>query len=73
MMTKKMGGFYMYDDVCPVCYKYRHENEDSYDRCPVCGWYKNLHQERHPDEEECENLLSLNEAREAYKKGEKVY
>lgn len=41
--------------------------------CFNCGWELDAFQEAHPDEGGCTNCMSLNEAREAYRKGKKVY
>ena len=57
---------------CPVCGKYEFESEGSFDYCDVCGWQDDPIQEENPDERECANQMSLNEAREAYKRGEKI-
>jgi len=42
------------------------------DVCPVCGWFHDRVQEKYPDEEDCENAMSLNQARAAYAKGEPI-
>lgn len=55
---------------CPVC---GHDVEDSpYAPCFHCGWECDPIQNRHPDIDGGPNEMSLNEAREAYKKGEPV-
>ena len=54
---------------CPVCGKYEFPDEDSYDNCPICGWEDDSLQEAEPDEEECANVMSLNQARKAYAEG----
>lgn len=54
---------------CPVCGKYYFEDAYSYEICPVCGWEDSFFQEAEPDEEGDANVMSLNEAREAYLKG----
>lgn len=40
--------------------------------CPKCGWEKDAVQEKYPDWEGGANKMSLNQAKEAYKKGEQV-
>ena len=55
---------------CPVCGQT--ELIDDGDVCEVCGWFHDFYQEDYPDETDCENRMSLNEAREAYKRGEKI-
>ena len=53
---------------CPVCGKYEFEYEGCFDICEVCGWHDDPIQFENPDEECCANKISLNEAREVYKK-----
>ena len=48
------------------------EYAGDYDICPVCGWEDELMQLADPDEEDCTNHMSLNQAREAWKNGQKV-
>lgn len=55
--------------ICPVCGKYTFDNPGEYDTCPVCGWEDDVIQRLNPDEDCCANQMSLNQAREAYKKG----
>ena len=40
--------------------------------CPVCGWMDDCVQEKYPDWANCQNDMSLNEARKAWKEGRKV-
>ena len=58
--------------ICPVCGKYTFEHAGEYDICPECGWEEDVLQLYDPDEEDCANHMSLNQAREAYKRGEKI-
>ena len=51
----------------PVCVWYEFESEGSFAICKGCGWQDDPIQEENPDERECANQMSLNEAREAYK------
>ena len=53
--------------LCPVCGK--HEFEEEYERCPFCGWWYDMVQEKYPDEDGGSNYLSLNQAREMYRRG----
>lgn len=55
---------------CPVCGKT--ELTEDGDVCSVCGWFHDIVQEKYPDEEDCENTMSLNQARAAYAKGEPI-
>ena len=59
--------------ICPVCGKYEFEGFGSFDVCEVCGWEDDPVQERYPDEEGGANAMSLNQAREAYARGEEVH
>lgn len=68
-LTKiKVGDSYL----CPVCGQYTFERAGDDDICDVCNWQEDPVQYEDPDEEECANLMSLNQAREAWKKGQKV-
>lgn len=54
---------------CPVCRQYEFEYSGCFDICEVCGWEDDNLQSKHPDYEGGANKMSLNQAREAYKKG----
>lgn len=56
--------------VCPVCGK---SKVGHFEICPVCGWSNDIVQEQEPDMEHGDNIMSLNQAREAYKKGQEIY
>ena len=58
--------------ICPVCGQYVFEHPDDYEGCPVCHWQDDLVQTEEPDFEGGANEMSLNQAREAWKKGEKI-
>ena len=58
---------------CPVCGKYEFEKYDSFDICEVCGWEDDGLQENRPDYSGGANSMSLNEAKQAYKNGMRVY
>ena len=68
MSNVKIGESY----VCPVCGKYTFEKAGDFDICEVCGWQDDLVQLDDPDEEDCANHMSLNQAKEAWKNGQKV-
>ena len=57
---------------CPVCGKYEFQHEDDYDVCPVCNWENDGLQYDEPDYAGGANDMSLNQAREAWKNGERV-
>ena len=57
--------------LCPVCSK--HTFYKWYEYCPVCNWCHSFLQEEFPNDKKYENIMSLNEAKEAYKKGEEIY
>ena len=54
---------------CPVCGKTVFGKTCSFEYCDVCGWTDDFYQEENPDEDCFANIMSLNEAREAYAKG----
>ena len=55
---------------CPVCNGYVFKYE--FDICPVCMWQHDMVQEEDPDYNGGANKMSLNQAREAFRNGEKV-
>ena len=55
---------------CPVCGQHDFTTWD--DICPICKWFHDPVQEEDPDEEECANRMSLNQAKAAYARGERV-
>lgn len=57
---------------CPVCGQYEFEEWASFDTCPICGWKDDAVQNEHADFTGCANHMSLNQAKEAYAKGEKI-
>ena len=58
--------------ICPVCGQYTFKAFGNYEVCPVCNWENDSLQYDLPDEDGGANRMSLNQAREAWKKGEKV-
>lgn len=57
---------------CPVCEKYTFRAFGNFEVCPVCNWENDDYQYDFPDEDGGANRMSLNQAREVWKKGEKV-
>ena len=55
---------------CPVCGK---TDLGDFEICSVCEWQNDHYQMDHPDRQGGANVMSLNEARQAYKNGEKIY
>ena len=55
---------------CPVCGQYYFQF--LFDECPVCNWAYDSYQERHPDEPNNGNYMSLNQAKQAYKDGKEI-
>ena len=68
MRIVKVGESY----ICPVCGKYTFEYAGDFDICPVCNWEDEPLQLENPDEEDCTNHMSLNQAREAWANGKRV-
>ncbi len=58
---------------CPVCGETVFDEYASYDICEVCGWEDDPIQYQDHDYKGGANKMSVNEAKEAYKKGEEVY
>ena len=58
--------------ICPVCRKYEFEIQDFYEICPICGWEDDPYQRECTDVDGGANDMSLNEARKAWAKGEKI-
>lgn len=54
---------------CPIC----GENCMEYDVCHRCNWENDPIQRKNPDFQGGANEMSLDEAREAYKNGEKIH
>ena len=57
---------------CPVCGTLAFPYKDSFQGCTKCGWQDDQFQEENPDEDECANHMSLNQARAAYKAGKPI-
>ncbi len=58
--------------TCPVCGKHTFEEDDDFEICPVCNRQDDGVQRDAPDYKGGANRMSLNEARAAYARGEKV-
>ena len=57
---------------CPVCGKFEFEERGSFDICENCGWEDDPIQEEDHNYKGGANKMSVNEAEEAYKKGEPI-
>lgn len=57
---------------CPVCGQHEFAQENDFDICPLCNWENDGVQMDDPNETDCANKMSLNQAKEAWKNGEKV-
>ena len=57
--------------LCPVCNKHRFGVDEDYYICPVCGWENDLVQNENHDYVGGANQLSVNQAREAFRRGER--
>lgn len=56
-------------NLCPVCGK----KQLAYmEICPICDWQNDVIQLKHPEWKGCANQMSLQQAREAYKRGKEV-
>lgn len=56
-------------EKCACCQQLTVDKDAKFDICPNCGWEKDVVQEYKPDFWGGANDMSLNEAKEAYKKG----
>lgn len=54
---------------CPVCGKFEFATHNSLEMCDVCFWEDDAIQLNDPNYKGGANKMSLNEAKEAYKKG----
>ena len=53
---------------CPICGTLIDDEE--YEPCPYCAWaYVGIEEELEPDEKECFNLMSINQAKSLLKEG----
>ena len=59
-------------EKCKCCGKNTLSVDSLFDICENCGWQDDAVQNDNPDYKGGANQMSLNEAKEAYKKGEKV-
>ena len=57
--------------LCPVCQEYIFTEE--YVVCPVCNWCHDRWQEENPDTKKMDNIMSLNEARKAFREGKEIF
>lgn len=58
---------------CPVCGKFEFEKRLSFEICEECGWQDDVFDEDDFDAISGANEMTLDEARNAYKEGRKVY
>lgn len=61
-----------FNHSCPCCGQYEFSEKGSYEICPVCNWEDDPVQAEEPDYSGGANVMSLNEAREAFRQGRKV-
>ena len=54
--------------ACPVCGQITLPFRGSFYTCENCGWEDDPVQEKYPDETDCANKMSFNQARAAYKR-----
>ena len=59
--------------MCPVCGKHEFPRMGCGFECPICGWEDSIIQLLVPTKGGIDNRMSLNMARERYKKGEKKF
>lgn len=63
-----------YKYPCPVCGNITLPYKGSGYPCHICGWFDDPGQsEDEPDEKDCANNMSLNEAREAFRQRKEIY
>lgn len=67
-MAEKNSGAHL----CPVCGKFEFEERSSMELCDVCNWLDDAVSERESDHAGGGNYMTLNQAKEAYKRGEIV-
>jgi Zn finger protein HypA/HybF involved in hydrogenase expression len=53
--------------LCPCCEQFEFSGEGSFELCPVCDWENDSVQSGEPDYAGGANIMSLNEAREAFR------
>ena len=57
---------------CPVCEEYVFSDEGDFDICPICNWENDAVQYDDPNYEGGANWVSLNQARDNFKKLGKI-
>ncbi len=60
----------VFPHLCPVCKKYNFTYP--FEDCPICDWQFDIYQEECQDKKGA-NFITLNEAKENYKKYKKSY
>lgn len=62
----------MKNSKCPCCGKHTLEADSMFDVCNNCGWQSDPVQNEDPNYTGGVNVMSLNQAKEAYKAGKKI-
>ncbi len=57
---------------CPCCGEKALDEEGHYDICSTCGWEDDPIQRKDPDYDGGANIMSLNQARKAFKEGKTI-
>lgn len=57
---------------CACCGKNGISEPGTVEPCSFCGWMEDPYQEHYPDAKGGANIMSLNEARKAYKEGKEI-
>ncbi|MBQ7958079.1 MAG: hypothetical protein IJ279_08580 [Clostridia bacterium] len=60
----------VFPHLCPVCKK--HSFTEPFEVCPICRWINDVTQEEQLDLRRCGNIMSLNEAKKAFKEGKEI-
>ena len=60
----------VFPHLCPVCKKYNFT--EPFEECPICDWQFDTYQDEFQDKKGV-NFVTLNEAKENYKKYKKSY
>ncbi len=65
-----VNGKVVFPHQCPICKK--HNFTAPFEDCPICNWCNDVVQEENPTWYGCGNIMSFNEAKEAYKNGKEI-
>lgn len=66
-----VNGRVVFPHQCPVCKKYNFTAP--FEECQVCNWMFDIVQEEEPNLRKCANIMSCNEAKQAYNEGKEIY